>query len=282
MTIANREQADHWNNSDDVGHWVTEQARYDSMLAPFADIVLGAAQLGIGDRVLDVGCGCGATTLAAALVATEGLAHGVDLSASMLERARTNAERAGIANATFEQADVQVHDLGTDAFDVVISRFGIMFFEDPVAAFSNLRRATSPGGRLSFVCWQSVTANEWLRVPRAALAEHLPVPDTGPPAATGMLAFADADRPRQILEAGGWQDITIESRQTPMLLGGTGTLDDAVSFLSNGSLGRTMLTGVDPDTQNRALDALRAALSPHVVDAGVSLGASVWLVTARA
>src|SRR4051812_26495708 len=109
MAIANQEQADHWNNSDDVGHWVSEQAGYDGMLAPFADIIFEGAQLDAADRVLDVGCGCGATTVAAARIASRGTALGVDLSAPMLERARADAARAGLSNASFEQADVQVH-----------------------------------------------------------------------------------------------------------------------------------------------------------------------------
>ena len=282
MTIANQDQAEHWNNSDDVGHWVTEQARYDGMLAPFTDIILEGAKLTANDRVLDVGCGCGATTLAAAQVVTDGHATGVDLSAPMLQRARTDADRAGLANASFEQADVQVHPFDDDAFDVAISRFGVMFFADPEAAFANLRRATQPDGRLALVCWQPLIANEWMIVPGTALAEHVPPPDLGPPGATGMFAFAEPERPVQILEAAGWRDISVEPRQTQMLIGGAGTLDSAIAFLRNGSMGRTMLTGVDPDTEARAIDAVRAALTPHTDSDGVRLGAAVWLVTARA
>jgi SAM-dependent methyltransferase len=282
MTIANQEQADHWNNSDDVGHWVTEQARYDSMLGPFADIILEGAQLATTDRVLDVGCGCGATTLAAARITTEGLAHGVDLSAPMLERARVDAARAGITNATFEQADVQVHDFDKDGFDVAISRFGIMFFNDPIGAFRNLRGATRSGGRLSFVCWRPMIDNQWMIVPGAALMEHVPPPELGPPGAPGMFAFAEPDYPRHVLESAGWQDITVTARDTSMLVGGRGTLDDGVEFLRSGSMGRTMLKDVDTDTEKRAIESVRVALAPFADEDGVRLGAAVWLVTAQA
>ena len=150
MTIANDEQARHWN-SDEASHWVTHQADHDRMLAPFTGMLLDAAMLSPGDRVADVGCGCGATTRAAAQAVAPGPVLGVDLSAPMLAQARADARAAGLANAVFEQADAQVHPFGDGSFDTVISRFGIMFFSDPVAAFANLRRATRPGNRLTFV-----------------------------------------------------------------------------------------------------------------------------------
>jgi SAM-dependent methyltransferase len=281
MAIANHEQADHWNNSDDVGHWVSQQDRYDGMLAPFTDIILDGAALTRTDRVLDVGCGCGATTLAAARVTSDGHAHGVDLSAAMLERARSDAERVGLRNTSFEQADVQVHPFGDDAFDAVVSRFGTMFFSDAVAAFTNVRRTTRSDGRVAFVCWQPMVANEWMTVPAAALAQHAPLPAPGPRGAPGMFAFADPDDPRRVLETAGWRAVSIEARPTSMLVGGRGTLDDAVDFLRTGYLARTMLAGVDPDTEAAALRSLRTALAPYEVDEGVRLGAAVWLVTAR-
>lgn len=282
MTIANRDQAEHWNNSDDVGHWVNDQARYDGMLAPFISVLLERARVAAPDRVLDVGCGCGATTLAAAQIARDGHAHGVDLSHPMLARARADAASAGLANATFEEADAQVHPFPDDDFDAVMSRFGIMFFDDPVTAFTNLRRATRADGRLAFVCWQSRAANEWMTVPISALAQHLPLPPPAPPGAPGMCAFADRDAPRHVLEDAGWKDVTIEPLSMPLLVGGPGNLDTTVDFVRNGSMGRTMLTGADPATQAKALDEVRAALEPYVTSDGVALGSSVWLVSARA
>ena len=280
MTIANHDQADHWNHGPEAEHWVTEQARYDGQLAPFVNMLFDAVALAPGHRILDVGCGCGATTLAAARVTAPGEALGVDLSAPMLDRARTMADQAALTNVRFEQADAQVHPFGDAAFDAVISRFGIMFFSDPVAAFANLRRATRPGGRLAVVCWQPLAANEWLLVPGAAVAEHVSLPDLGAPGAPGMFAFADPDRPRSVLRDAGWTGIDIADRRTPIVIGGGGTLDDAVEFLRTGSIGRTLLAGADRTPQAAALAAVRDALAPHVTDRGVQLDAAVWVVTA--
>ena len=281
MTIANTEQAEHWNSSE-AEHWVTHQYAYDRMLEPFATMVCEAAALRSGDTVLDVGCGCGATTRAAATIVAPGRALGVDLSAPMLARAHADATTAGLANVAFEQADAQIHPLDAGAFDAVISRFGVMFFADPIAAFANLRRATRPGGRLAFVCWQDLVANEWMVVAGGAIAQHVPLPDLGPPTAAGMFAFADPDRVRDLLSSAGWDKISIEARQTSMLLGGGGTLDETVEFLRTGSMGRTLLDGVDPATAERAVSAVRDALAAHLGDDGVRLGAAVWCVRASA
>ena len=133
MTTANRDQAEHWNNDDEVGHWIRYQDRYDAMLGPFADVLLDAAGLQTSERVLDVGCGCGATTIAAARSVNRGTARGIDLSAPMLDRARTDAEAAGLDNAFFDEGDAQVHPFGEARFDAVISRFGMMVFRPTVS-----------------------------------------------------------------------------------------------------------------------------------------------------
>jgi SAM-dependent methyltransferase len=280
MDPANREQAEHWNSEQAAGHWITHQARYDRMHEPFATMIIREAAISTDNRVLDVGCGCGTTTRAAAALATAGEAVGIDLSAPMLARARADAQSAGLANASFIESDAQVHPFEPGSFDVVISRFGMMFFADPAAAFTNLRTATKPGGRLVFVCWQPMAANQWLLVPGAALAGHIPFPDPGPPDAPGMFALADPDRVRGILASAGWHDIGITTVQTPLLLAGGGTIDDAVEFLRTGSLGRSVLAGADPTTQARAVASVRAALAPYADDEGVHLGAAVWLVRA--
>jgi hypothetical protein len=200
----------------------------------------------------------------------------------MLERARDDAQRAGLTNATFEQADAQVHAFDEGAYDAVISRFGIMFFEDPVAAFTNLHRAAGDNSRLAFVCWQERMANEWMTVPLGALVQHVPPAPMPPPGAPGMFGLAEPDHTRRILEQAGWREISIDARSTPLLVGGPGTLDDSVDFLRNGSMGRGLLSGVDAHTREQALSAMRAALEPHATDDGVRLGSSVWLVTAKA
>ena len=281
MDPVNREQAEHWNSEQAAGHWITHQARHDRMLEPFLTLILDQATISTGDHVLDIGCGCGATTRAAAALATAGEVVGIDLSAPMLARARADARSAGLANASHIEGDAQVHPFEQGSFDVVISRFGVMFFADPAAAFANLRTATKPGGRLVFVCWQPMTENQWLLVPGAALAEHIPLPDPGPPDAPGMFALADPGRIRGILASAGWRDIGITPVHTLILLAGGGTIDDAVEFLRTGSLGRTTLAGADPATQARAVASVRAALAHYADHEGVHLGAAVWLVRAR-
>jgi SAM-dependent methyltransferase len=283
MSIANTDQAERWNSGDDLTHWITNQARYDRMNEPFAALILAAAQLRPGRHVLDVGCGCGGTTLAAARAIAPGQAVGLDISGPMLARARASAAAAGLGNAVFEQGDAQVHPLEPGRFDAVISRFGTMFFADPVAAFANIRSATRPGGRLAFACWQPLAAQQWLLVPGAALAEHVPLPEGfGSGDGPGMFAFSDPGRPREILTAAGWRDIEIAAVEASILVGGGGSIEDAVEFMRTGSMGRTMLAGADAGTADRAVASVRAALAPYAHADGVRMDAGVWLVQAVA
>jgi SAM-dependent methyltransferase len=281
MSIANTDEAQRWDCGEQGAHWAANQARYDRMLEPFTAMILQAAALQPGRRVLDVGCGCGATTLAAARLVRPGDTVGIDLSGPMLARARAGADEAGLANAVFQQGDAQVHPFEPAAFDAVLSRFGVMFFADPVAAFANIRTAVRPGGRLSFVCWQPRSANQWLLVPGAAFAEHVPPLDPAADDGPGMFALADSGRLRQILAAAGWRDIQATAKHAPLLVGGGGTIDDTIEFIRSGSMGRTMLAGVDANTVDRAVASLRAALAPHADAVGVRLGAAVWLVQAK-
>lgn len=279
MTIANKDQAEHWNSAETAGRWVAHQEQHDRMLAPFASMVLAAADLRPGERVLDVGCGCGTTTLAAARAVAPGQAVGMDLSAPMVARARAAAEQAGLTNVSFDCGDVQVCHLGRD-FDAVMSRFGVMFFDDPVAAFANIRSATRSAGRLTFACWQTLSANEWLTVPVAAMAGHLPMADLGEPGAPGMFSLDQPDRIRRVLTDAGWHDIAISSHEVPILVGG-GDLGEAVDFVKNGSIGRKMLEGGDEEAQAQAVAAVRDVLAGRSSEQGVSLGAAVWVVQAR-
>jgi SAM-dependent methyltransferase len=197
MSIANTAQSEHWNTGEGINHWIANHARYDRMHAPFTTLILGAADPQPGDRLLDVGCGCGGTTLAAARLIAPGQATGLDLSGPMLAQARADADAAGLANVVFEQGDAQVHELEPAGFDAVISRFGVMFFEDPVAAFANIRSATRSGGRLVFVCWQPLAANQWLLLPQRAwpgTSRHRPPPTTTGPACSPWPTQTGSDR----------------------------------------------------------------------------------------
>ena len=162
MTPANAAQIEHWN-SPDARQWVDQQLEHDRQLEPFGRAVLGAAAIGSRSSVLDIGCGCGATTLQAALVGKEVL--GVDVSKPMIDRARADAVTRGIANVEFLEADAQTYRFGVERVDIAISRFGVMFFDDPVAAFSNIATTLRPDSRLVFCCWQALTRNDWLLLP---------------------------------------------------------------------------------------------------------------------
>jgi len=278
MTNANRDQIEFWN-SDESRHWVEHQWRYDSMLEPYVRRLLSAAQIGPAERVLDIGCGTGTTTLAAAVGARDVL--GVDIAEPMIARARDRAREQGLQNARFEVADAQTAPFEAESHDVVISRFGVMFFDDPIAAFANLRTALRPDGRIVFVCWQNLADNEWILVPATAAAAHVPVPDLGEPGAPGPFAFGDAERLRTLLTESGFRDIGIEPVADSILLGGGGTVDEAVNFLRGTGMARTLFAEASPDEVARAIEAVRAALAPYQTPEGVRLGAAAWLVHAR-
>jgi SAM-dependent methyltransferase len=278
MNTPNAAQIEHWNG-EEARHWIAAQDRYDRQLAPFADAVLEAATIGRTDRVLDLGCGCGRTTLLAAQQAAT--AVGVDISAPMLEQARAEATAQHVENVQFEQADVQSHEFPERSFDVAISRFGVMFFDDPLVAFSNVAHALTPGGRLVFVCWQDLVHNEWLLVPGMAAAEHVALPDTGTADGPGMFSLADPDQVRALLAKAGFDRVDVAAFETAMLLGGGGTLDETIEFLLATGIARTMFEDAAHDARARAIDAVRAALATHEEQDGVRLGAATWVVIAR-
>jgi SAM-dependent methyltransferase len=277
--MQNTEQFDYWNGPEGA-HWVDRDTALDGMLAPYIDPILEAAAIEPGDRVLDVGCGNGATSLAAARRASEGDVVGVDISALMLERARERATAEGITNVEFVHADAQDHEIAGD-FDVMISRFGVMFFSDPVAAFANLAGALRPGGRVAFACWQALFANEWVAVPAAALIPIVGAPEMPPPGAPGPFAFADADRVRAILTDAGLTNVELDDVHRSILLGGGLPLDAAVAFLGEGGMGKRFLGDADEPTKERALAAVREALVPFGTPEGVRLDSAIWMVRAR-
>ncbi|HEV7762439.1 MAG TPA: hypothetical protein VGO78_25695, partial [Acidimicrobiales bacterium] len=180
----------------------------------------------------------------------------------------------------------QVDDLTATAgdpgpYDVVISRFGVMFFDDPVAAFANMAAATRPGGRLAMVVWTPMPEQEWLTVPAAAAMEHLGFPELGVPGAPGMFGLAEPERIAEVLQAAGWTDVGADRQQRRFPIGGRGGLDDAVAFLQSSGPGRRLFAEADPDAAKRAVEAIREALQPHVTATGVELDGVVWAVTAR-
>jgi SAM-dependent methyltransferase len=278
----NAEQERYWNETAGP-KWVAHEAMLDLQLAPLGRLAMDRLALAPGERVLDVGCGCGDSTLELARrVGPAGVALGIDVSEVMLARARERAAAAGLAQARFERADAQTHAFGEAAFDALFSRFGVMFFVDPTAAFRNLRRALRPGGRLGFVCWQSVQRNPWMLVPLMAAAQHLALPPPPDPEAPGPFAFADPERVRRILAAAGFAEVALEPLEQPLTLGGGRGVDEAADFLLQMGPAGAALREADPAVLPLVRGAVRAALAPFAGEAGIRMDSASWLVSARA
>jgi SAM-dependent methyltransferase len=231
--------------------------------------------------VLDVGCGTGATTLTAARGAHTAL--GADLSEPLLKIAAGRARSASVDNAEFVVADAQTYPFSEDAFDLIISQFGVMFFDDPVSAFANLRRALAPRGRVAFVCWQGLEANEWVLVLGRAVAQHVALPDLGGQAGgPGMFSLEDPDETTALLAAAGFTQIEVEPISPTILLGGGGTLDESLDFLLGTGIARGLLGLAEPEARAAAIEAVRGSLAErYEPGVGVRLGTGAWLVSAR-
>jgi len=275
---ANAQQREQWAREGE--HWVREAERFDAMNDAFGRAMLDAAQLERGHRVLDVGCGNGATTLqAAASVSPGGGALGVDISVPMLTLARKRAAEGHADGAEFLDADAQVHDFGEASFDRVVSRFGTMFFDDPEAAFANLHRATKPGGRLAIVCWQDVLASEWSAVPGGAAAAHLGFPDFGKPGSPGPYGLSDPDRLRQVVSSGGFANLEVEAVTCPMRMGDDP--DDVVSFFTSLDIVSLWFAEHPEEKVAAAVADVREALAPFASSDGVVMSGSAWLASAE-
>lgn len=274
--IANTEQAQAWNGYEGA-YWARNQDRWDAVNGGFDEPLLTAAAIGERDRVLDVGCGAGKAARLAAGRAPRGRVLGVDLSLPMLERARLTAAREGVGNATFDHADAQVHSFAPAAFDVAVSRFGVMFFGDPVEAFANIGRALRPGGHLAFVCAAEAGGNEWIAA-MAALRDHLPFGEFGTSGGPGMFSLADPDRIRAVLSAAGFAGIGVAGVEA---YGDWGRdAEDAADFLLDSGPGRHLTEQVDQATRGRAREALVNRLREHEERGAVRLRGTAWLVTA--
>ena len=255
-------------------YWAAHADGYDAAMAGYHADFLAAARLTGSERVLDVGCGAGQTTIDAARHSASAL--GVDLSSAMLEVARQRASAAGVANAEFLQADAQVHAFHEASFDVVVSRTGAMFFADPQVAFANLARAVRPAGQLALLVWQPVPRNEWFLEFTTALAagRSLPAPPAGAP---GPFSLSDPDVVRRLLAATGWSGVELAGVEQPMDFGPDA--DTAHGFVM-GQLG-WLVADLPEEQRSRAVDDLHSVMREHETPDGVLLGSAAWLVTAR-
>ncbi|WP_199430549.1 class I SAM-dependent methyltransferase [Qaidamihabitans albus] len=276
-SIVNTEQDAAWNGYEGR-YWADHQDRWDAVNGGYNERLLAAARIGERDHVLDVGCGNGQTTRLAARLAVLGSATGLDLSEPMLERARATAAAEGLANVTFERGDAQVHPFAPDAFDVAISRFGVMFFADPVSAFANIRQALCPGGRLAFVCLGDPRETVLFRLYASALGELLPR-GWAEPGKPGPALFGDPARTREVLTAAGLADVRSEPADEVALYYG-GDAADAAGFLAHQGPIRHFLRDAGESVADRVRAEIEEGLRPYETADGVWLTGAAWVVTA--
>jgi SAM-dependent methyltransferase len=275
-TPVNATQWQTWDGATGA-FWAEHADRFDRGVAAYDPVLARSAAIRPGERVLDIGCGTGSTTRAAGrLAGPTGHAEGIDLSTRMLELARSRAAAEGVGSVTFTRADAQVHRFTPAGADVVISRHGVMFFDDPVAAFRNLAGALRPGGRLAALVWQGFERNPFLHRVRDAL-----IPDRGMPPVPGdrpgPFSLADPVRARTVLTGAGWTGIHIEPVEEPMHLGDDP--DDALGHVT--AQHAELLAGFEPESRARAVERLRGSLVDHYrAGHGVRYPSACWLITA--
>lgn len=273
-------QRDYWNG-EGGSHWVHRQAQTDAMLAPVTAVLMAKAAVPAGARALDIGCGCGDTTVRLAeAVGPAGHVTGIDLSGPMLAVAADRLKPWPQADTLL--ADAASHRLPPATTDLILSRFGVMFFGDPKAAFANLRRSLKPGGRLVFACWRRFDENGWARLALAAAYGHVPRMPRMDPRDPGPFAFADADYVREILDAAGFTGATLTPVDLDIapLAGGT-PAETAEQLLEIGPASRA-LAGHPPETVAAVARDIEKALAPYQGPDGIRLPAAIWLVEARA
>jgi SAM-dependent methyltransferase len=276
----NADQIAYWNGAGGQ-RWADRQPVQDILLQPVADLVIDRARIRAGERVLDVGCGSGSTTFAfARAVGPSGHVMGIDISAPMLARAR-EVTPAGVP-VEFVLADATVHSFAPENFDLLASRFGVMFFADPAPSFANMRRAMRRSGRLAFACWREPRQNPFFMTPLQAVYRHVPkMPQVGPED-PGPFSFASEARVHRILSAAGFSGVAMEPCDLALDVAVGGGLDAAVkSALEIGPAARA-LADQPPDVIAAAAQSVRDALTPFVKGQTVPLNATIWIVTAKA
>jgi SAM-dependent methyltransferase len=273
---ANEAMRQAWDGPEGA-NWSELAEGFERASTEHRNVLLRAAALAPGEDVLDLGCGNGALTLEAGAVVAPGRVVGMDLSSAMLANGRARAADAGRSNVSFVHADAQVYAFEPATFDVVVSNAGAMFFDDQNAAFTNLRTALKPVGRIVLLVWQVLANNEWLSELRRALAmgRDLPPPAVGTP---GPFGLADPDHTRELLARTGYSSIRIEDVRPPMRVGND--VESAYAFLSRTGNARGLLDDLGADDRIAALNNLRSVLAEHVTAQGVVLGTASWLVTA--
>ena len=288
MTINNATQIEFWNGETGQ-NWVSHDALMEAMLQPLGEAVMDSLSLQPGEHVLDIGCGCGHTSLNLAdRIGAEGSVTGIDISAPMLAVARQLAaehnagHNAGRNAVQFVEADAQTHTFTPEMYDAVFSRFGVMFFEDPVAAFANIRRSLRPSARLAFCCWQPRALNPYMTVPAMAALELLPAPPEIPPRTPGPFAFEEADYVTEILNKAAFEHVAVTPLRQPLTFGRGLSLEDIVERLVQIGPIAQMVREAPKDLQQPVRDKVVDAVAPFYQDgSGMTLEGQFWLVTAK-
>ena len=280
--MGNAEQIEYWNG--DAGkRWAQDDGTMARLLHPITEALLEHAPLTGCRHALDIGCGGGSQSLMLAQRLGEGSSVlGVDISGPMLEVARRKREApaTGRGSLAFLQADAAAHDFEAGSFDLLFSRFGVMFFDDPVAAFSNLRGALQAQGRVAFCCWQAVKDNDWVSIPLRAALQHLPPPEPPPPNAPGPFAFADPDRVESVLESAGFGRVALHPFNTTLRISEASALPQAVLDLARIGPVSRLLADQPQAVLDTVFPAIEEALQPYFQQGALDLQAAVWLVTA--
>jgi SAM-dependent methyltransferase len=277
FVAVNAEQAEDWNGASGR-HFVAERERHERMRARLTARLLASARIQDGQYVLDVGCGCGDATILAARACGTGQALGVDLSGVQVAEARRLAASAGVANARFEVADAQVHPFPPGAFDLLLSNFGVMFFDDPAAAFGNLRMALRRGGRLAFLCWRTRDENPFFTIGFAEAAQALSLREQAGPSAA--FSLADAGQVGALLSGAGFDGIEFTTVDEPMLIGSDP--DDVLEYERASPSSAELLAGLDPARVAELAKRVRDDLTAYASPGGVTIPGAAWLVTAHA
>jgi SAM-dependent methyltransferase len=275
----NADQIAYWNGPGGQ-HWADRQQMQDIVLAPVSEVLIDRARAGAGERIVDVGCGCGATAIALGQkVGPTGHVLGIDISVPMLARARQLLP-PGLP-VEFVLADATVYPFAPASFDLVVSRFGVMFFAEPARSFANLRRALRPSGRLTFACWRDPRENPFFMAPLQAAYKHVPKLPRPEPEDPGPFSFASEERVHRILGAAGFQGIEMEPCNLALDVAVGRGLDVAVqSALEIGPAARA-LAEQPPDVVTAATNSIREALAAYQSGQSVPLPASIWIVTAK-
>jgi SAM-dependent methyltransferase len=272
------DQVKYWNGVGG-GHWVDQQSHTDITLTPVLNALLERADVRAGQHVLDVGCGCGATTIALSKrVGATGRVTGLDVSGPMLARAKELS--AGLTNVEYILADAAAYEFKAASADWLFSKFGVMFFGDPTAAFANLRRALKPAAKLIFACWRPPSENPWMMVPLQAAYEHVPKLPKMNPTDPGPFAFADPDYVTKILTGAGFAAPRITPVDLPLdVAAGKGFEAALHQATSIGAASRAMQD--QPEAlRAKATEAIRKALTPYIKGDTVTLSGAIWIVEA--